>query len=147
MWQYLKKMLAKLKTGRKVDNYILKSLDKNNETVTVLWNITKFENADGSYNGFLGIGQDISLREKAESARKRSEEKLRQSEQFSKRIMDSANDAILLLDKNYKIQLWNLAAIKIFEYGRKEAIDQNVFDMIFPINYKPLIEQYRQQQL
>jgi len=145
MWQYLKKMLAKLKTGRKVDNYILKSLDKNNETVSVLWNITKFENADGSYNGFLGIGQDISLREKAESARKRSEEKLRQSEQFSKRIMDSANDAILLLDKNYKIQLWNLAAIKIFEYGRKEAIDQNVFDMIFPINYKPLIEQYRQQ--
>lgn len=145
MWQYLKKMLAKIKKGKKVDDYVLKTLDPNGEMVIVLWNITKFDKPDGSYNGFLGIGQDISLREKAEFERKKSEEKLRQSEQFFKRIMDSANDAILLLDKEFKIQLWNLAAIEIFGYGRKEAIGQLIFNNIFPINYRPLIEQYRQQ--
>ncbi|RLD77830.1 MAG: hypothetical protein DRJ07_14110, partial [Bacteroidetes bacterium] len=144
-WQYLKKMLAKIKKGKVVDDYVLKTLSPDGNIVTVLWNITKFDKPDGSYNGFLGIGQDISLREKAELERKESEEKLRQSEQFFKRIMDSANDAVLLLDKEFKIQLWNLAAIKIFGYNQKEAIDQIVFDIIFPINYRPLIEQYRQQ--
>lgn len=145
IWQHVKKMLAKIKVGKKVDDYVLKSLDGNKKIVTVLWNITKFEKVGGSYNGFLGIGQDISLRKRAEFEQKKSEEKLRQSEQFFKRIMDSANDAILLLDKEFKIRLWNLAAIQIFGYVRKEAIGQIVFDNIFPINYRPLIEQYRQQ--
>jgi len=145
VWQYLKKMLAQIRKGKKVDDYVLKTLNPNGDMVTVLWNITKFDKPDGSYNGFLGIGQDISLREKAESEQRKSEEKLRQSEQFFKRMMDSANDAILLLDKEFKIQLWNLAAIKIFGYGRKEAIGQIVFENIFPVNYRPLIEQYQQQ--
>jgi len=59
--------------------------------------------------------------------------------------MDSANDAILLLDKDFKIKLWNLAAIKIFGYGRKEVIDEVVFSNIFPVNYRSFLEQYRQQ--
>ncbi|MEN8119175.1 MAG: response regulator [Bacteroidota bacterium] len=144
-WQYVKKMLTKIKKEKKDDDHVLKTLDPDGDIVTVLWNITKFDKHDGSYNGFLAIGQDISLKEKAESERKKSEEKLRQSEQFFKRIMDSANDAILILDKEFKIQLWNHAAIQIFGYGRKEAIGQIVFENIFPLNYRPLIEQYRQQ--
>ncbi len=145
MRKYIKKILSKIKTGKRVEDYVLKSLDEKGKVQTVLWNITKFENSEGLYNGFLGMGQDISLREKAEFERKKSEEKLRQSEQFFKRIMDSANDAILLLDKDYKIQLWNLAAIKIFGYSRKEVIDKVVFTNIFPLNYKNFLEQYRQQ--
>ncbi len=145
MWHYMKEMFTQIKKGKKIDNYVLKSYDKDLKIMTILWNITKLEKLDGSYNGFFGIGQDISLREKAEFERKKSEEKLRQSEQFFKRIMDSANDAILLLDKDFTIQLWNHSAIKTFGYGRKEVLGELVFKRIFPVNYRPLIEQYKQQ--
>ena len=144
-WHYLNKMLTRIKKGKKLDDYVLKSYDKNSEIVTILWNITKLEKQDGSYNGFFGIGQNISLREKAEFGRKKSEEKLRQSEQFFKRIMDSANDAILLLDNDFKIKLWNHSAVQIFGYRRNHILDESVFKRIFPINYRPLIEKYKQQ--
>jgi len=145
MWQYLKKMLAKIKNGKNIDNYELKIINNNSETITVLWNITKFEKPDGSYDGFLGIGQNITLKVNAEYERKKTEEKLRQSEQFFKQIMDSANDAILLLDKDFKIQLWNHAAKQIFGYEQDEIIGEIVYNNIFPLMYRPLIEQYSQQ--
>ncbi len=144
MQNFILRVFERIKEGNRVEDYVLKFRD-GNELKTVLWNITKMTNPDGSYNGFLGIGQDITLREKALFELKKKEEQLRQSEQFFKRIMDAANDAIILLGKDYKIKLWNKAAIKVFGFTRKEAIGQNVFEKIFPGSYKSLIEKYCRQ--
>lgn len=144
MRDYLSLGLNEIKAGRRVNDYALK-FNNGRELKTILWNITKISKPDGSYDGFLGIGQDISLREIAEKERKKSEEKLRQSEHFFKRIMDSANDAVLLLDENFRINLWNYAATKIFNYKRDEIFGKVVFDTVFPVSYRNLIEQYRQQ--
>ena len=138
---YIQKVFDKIKEGERVNNYVLKFRDKN-EMKIVLWNITKLTKPNGSYDGFLGIGQDVTLREKALLELKRKEEQLRQSEQFFKRIMDSANDAIILLDKDFNIKLWNNAAIKIFGFSRQELIDSPAFKFIFPENYKTLFEKY-----
>jgi len=144
MRKYVQKVFDRIKTGNKVDDYLLKFRDKD-ELKTILWNITKLNKPDGSYNGFLGIGQDITIREKALAELKKKKEQLRQSEQFFKRIMDSANDAVILLDKDFKIQLWNKAAVKIFGFFHKDTINQYVFQNIFPELYKPLLEKYWQQ--
>ena len=144
MQDYILKVLEKIKEGKRVEDYILKFNDKN-EIKTVLWNITKMESPGGEYNGFMGIGQDITLREKALHELKKKEEQLRQSEQFFKRIMDAANDAIILLDEEFNIRLWNGAAIKIFGFSRQNVIDQNIFESIFPENYKTLINNYSKQ--
>ncbi len=144
MREFILRVFERIKEGKRVENYVLKFKD-GDELKTVLWNITKLSKPDGTYNGFLGIGQDITLREKALYELKKKEEQLRQSEQFFKRIMDAANDAIILLDNDYNIKLWNKAAIKIFGFTRKEAIDQNIFEKIFPYSYKSLIEKYCRQ--
>ena len=144
MWRYLSMGLDKLKSGGRVNDYTLKFYD-GREIKTILWNITKISKPDGAYNGFLGIGQDISLQEIAVTERLKSEKKLRQSEHFFKRIMDSANDAVLLLDEHFRINLWNYAATKIFNYKRDEIFGKVVFDTVFPVSYRQLIEKYKQQ--
>lgn len=144
MLNFILRVFKRIKEGGRVEDYILK-FKSGDELKTVLWNITKMTHPDGSYNGFLGIGQDITLRENALFELKKKEEQLRQSEQFFKRIMDAANDAIILLGKDYKIRLWNKAAIKVFGFTKKEAIDQNIFRKIIPNSYKPLIEKYFRQ--
>ncbi len=69
------------------------------------------------------------------TSRKRAEQKLRLSEAMLRGITDSAQDAIVMMDPNGSISHWNRAAESILGYTKKEAIGQNLHQLLVPGRY------------
>jgi len=71
---------------------------------------------------------EIFEREKADEALLNSEVRMRS-------ITDSAQDAILMMDKNGLVSYWNPAAERIFGYTKEEAIGKDLHRLIVPEHY------------
>jgi PAS domain S-box-containing protein len=69
--------------------------------------------------------QDIRIRKQAEEALLESEERFR-------KMSDSAQDAIIMMDADGKISFWNKAAEMIFGYSIEEALGQALHDLVAP---------------
>ncbi len=76
---------------------------------------TPYRDADGRVVGLIGISRDIT-------ERKRIEQALRESEERVARILESAMDAIVALDAQRTIQLFNAAAEDVFRCSAAEAV-------------------------
>jgi PAS domain S-box-containing protein len=84
--------------------------------------------ATGRERGYTGIIRDIT-------ARKRAEEALRRAEEALRRLVETAPDAIVVIDVEGKIVSWNPGARDIFGYDEGEAIGENVA-MLMPERYR-----------
>lgn len=98
-------------------------------------NKTAFYKPDKTIGGLVGVMVDITKIKEMEDA-------LRQSEMFFKGITDSANDAIILTDKNNNIQFWNKAAEHLFGYKRADIINKNIYQTIIPIDEAKKLEDH-----
>ncbi len=86
----------------------------------------------------------ITELEKSESERKRVESQRQEvsletqgkSRSLMRAITDSAQDAILMMDPTGCISFWNPAAEHIFGYTSKEAIGQNLHQLLAPKRYR-----------
>ena len=76
-------------------------------------------------NRALAEAQDIRNRELAEAALHESEERFR-------KMSDSAQDAIIMMDADGKISFWNKAAEMIFGYTTAEAQGQELHVLVAP---------------
>jgi two-component system, NtrC family, sensor kinase len=88
--------------------------------------------------GFQVIGQDVT-------GRKKIEEKLRKTEENYRTIFESANDTIILTDKNYNIIDVNQKVNKVGGYKRENLIGRNFKEMtdIMPAaSLNTIIEQF-----
>ncbi len=74
-------------------------------------------------------------------ARKRLEDELRRSEERSRKMTATAQDAIIMMDPTGKVSFWNAAAEKTFGYAREEAMGQNVHELLVPTGYLPLVHE------
>jgi len=84
-------------------------------------------NAEGDPEQFIEIARDIT-------DYRRLIRKLRASEKKFRAILDTATDAILSIDKEHRIVLYNNAARKIFGYTRDEVLGRNL-SMLVPLRY------------
>jgi PAS domain S-box-containing protein len=75
------------------------------------------------------IGRDMTESTKAQ-------EKLRESEQMARGIIDTALDAFVQMDENGKIVDWNSQAEIIFGWSRAEAIGQVLGELIVPEQHR-----------
>ncbi|WMW25482.1 response regulator [Methanolobus sediminis] len=66
---------------------------------------------------------------------KRSEQALLAEEARIRAIAESAQDAILMMDPQGNISLWNPAAERIFGYSIEEAVGQNLHLLLAPSRY------------
>ncbi|MDP1609441.1 MAG: PAS domain S-box protein [Sulfuritalea sp.] len=64
--------------------------------------------------------------------RKRAKHELRDSEETLRTIASSAQDAILMLDNEGRIALWNPAAERIFGYSSEEALGKDLHLLLVP---------------
>jgi PAS domain S-box-containing protein len=78
---------------------------------------------------FVAVFDDITDRKRAEDA-------LQESEELHRVIMETANDAIICVDQNGKVRLWNRRAEEMFGYTAQEAQDKNIHDFITPEKYR-----------
>jgi PAS domain S-box-containing protein len=97
---------------------------KNGQSV---WGLVraKVNSKEGKPNSILLFVQEITERKKAEEA-------LRESEQRLKSILDSMDDGIVLIGLDGKVTDCNEAALKQLGFTRKEVVDKNITDFIFP---------------
>jgi PAS domain S-box-containing protein len=72
--------------------------------------------------------------------RKRAGEALWSNEARLRAIMDSAQDAIVMMDSRGEISHWNRAAESILGYGKQEAIGKNLHQVLAP---ERCLEAYR----
>lgn len=82
----------------------------------------------GSVREWVGTSIDITELKRAEQA-------LREREEMLDKIATSAQDAILMLDSDGNIALWNAAAEKIFGYSSKEALGKNLHLLLAPARF------------
>ncbi len=87
--------------------------------------ITPLFDAAGQRTNFVSIQRDIS-------ARKRSEEVMRQSEERMRAVLNTAFDAIILIDQRGVIVSVNPATERLFGYDQKELLGQNVSVLMPP---------------
>lgn len=70
------------------------------------------------------------------SQRKAMEKELAQSEERFRKLAASAPDAIIVVESNERLSYWNEAAEKIFGYLAKEALGQELHQLITPEKYR-----------
>jgi len=79
----------------------------------------------GALQGFVKVSRDIT-------ERKRSVEALRKSEERTRSILETALDAIVVMDTNGVVHEWNPAAERMFGYTRAQAVGQPLAELIVP---------------
>jgi len=68
--------------------------------------------------------------------RKRAEEALRQSEQRTRLIINTALDAVVTMDSAGRITEWNTQAEKLFGWSREEILGKSMAETIIPVSYR-----------
>jgi len=84
------------------------------------WASTTLKDTTGSVIGLLSIGQDITERKRAQT--------------LLHNLVQTAQDAIVSIDREGRIELFNPAAEQIFGYNRDEVVGQNV-NLLMPEPY------------
>lgn len=107
---------------------------KNERLRQVEWFDEKLTSSDGSMIGLLCTGQDITARLAAEERLKESEERLRS-------ILQTAADAIITINERGIIDKVNAATESMFGYSRDELVGQNV-KMLMPLPYSAQHQSY-----
>ena len=98
------------------------------EVHSILQWVTTFEQSDGATGGLLGITADIT-------ERKRMEAELEESELRSRSIVELASDAIIVMNAEGQILLWNQAAESTFGYSADEIAGQGLHAIV-PVPYR-----------
>ncbi len=71
------------------------------------------------------------------TARKHAEEALRDREEIFRSISAAAQDAIIMIDPDARVTVWNDAAERMFGYTRQEAEGRPIHDLVLPDEYQP----------
>ncbi|MFH1799392.1 MAG: PAS domain S-box protein [Candidatus Omnitrophota bacterium] len=90
--------------------------------------ISTVYNSEGEILGFSQVTRDLT-------ERKRMEEALKASEEMSRNIIESAQDAIVIMDNNGNISSWNRAAKATFGYTEKEVLGKELHGLLAPKRY------------
>jgi PAS domain S-box-containing protein len=102
---------------------------KDGSQVWVRNNVSLVPGADGAPRYIMAIVEDIS-------ERKRAEEALRDSEEETRLIVETAPDAAITMDAKGLVRRWNAAAEHIFGWAASEAINRRVSELIIPRQYR-----------
>lgn len=100
-------------------------LTKTGQRPLVSWRYTALTDADGKVEYVIGTGEDITEARQVETERNESLDLL-------EAILDSSQDAILVLDHRGCLVEWNAAAQRMFGYERSDTVGRGMSDVIIP---------------
>ena len=101
---------------------------KDGRVVWVHLSVRLIRDATGQPWYLLATMEDIT-------ARKQAEEALRESEERLNKVIGAAQDAIIMLDPDGNISMWNESAVRIFGYSAAEALGQNLHRLLGPARF------------
>lgn len=85
-------------------------------------------NTDGLITGYIGIILDVT-------ERKIAEQRITESEESKRFILNSALDAVIIIDSESNISFWNPQAEKMFGWTAAEVIGSNLTETIIPTEF------------
>lgn len=97
-------------------------------TRTIDFTYVPHRNVQGEILGFYGLVMDISDRKRAEAAAKASESRL-------SGILDVTSDAIIMIDKDQRVSMFNKGSEKIFGHVAGNVIGQPL-DILIPETFR-----------
>ncbi len=124
-----KQVLADQNTDRKQHCELRMKTKKGSPFFVSMESIAIREGTDRRLDRFSTVITDITKRRLAEDA-------LRDSEERFRNLAETANDAIIGMDENARVSLWNPAATKIFGFTSEEAIGNDLHALITPKRYR-----------
>jgi two-component system NtrC family sensor kinase len=101
---------------------------KNGEVFPVYEKTSVVKDKDGKQIGIVSVVEDITLRKRLEQALKESEERYRT-------LVETAKSAIIAIDEDGRITLFNPSAEELFGYT-KEEVENREFNMLIPERHK-----------
>ena len=101
------------------------NIRRNGERVWILWTNKGVFDKDGHISEILCIGNDITLR-------KRAEEKMKVEKDFSDCLFESSESCLFLINSKKEIVRVNDAALKVFGRKREEVIGRICHEFICP---------------
>jgi PAS domain S-box-containing protein len=87
--------------------------------------VTAIHDASGALQGFAKVSHDMT-------ERKQYEEALRKSNERTRSILETAIDAIVVMDTAGVVREWNRAAEQMFGFVREQAIGNPLAELIIP---------------
>jgi PAS domain S-box-containing protein len=120
--------------GRDTANFEFPLFTKSQERVDVLLNATTRRDGLRNIVGVVGVGQDITDRKKAEGELKRVAQDLRL-------LIDTANAPIFGIDKDGRVNEWNLKAAEIVGYSSDEVMGRDLVDDFITPEYKVAVKE------
>ncbi len=117
---------AIIKSGYPMINYEERVLDRSlNEEHWHLSTKVPFHDSEGHIIGLVGLSRDISKS-------KQIVQRLRESEERTRLIIENALDAVITINAEGKITQWNLQAEHIFGWTAQETLGQRLASLIIP---------------
>ena len=116
-------ILRRIGRGETIEHYETERMRSDGRAVEVSLSISPIKTPSGAIIGASKTARDIT-----ES--RRAQEKLRESEQLARGIIDTALDAFVQIDEHGRILDWNSQAEKIFGWPRQDALGKSFIDLI-----------------
>ena len=116
---------AQLWDGHRVEPFDTRRIRKDGSLVDVSITISAVRNSDGEIVSGATIARDITDRLEADRA-------LRASEERTRRVIDTARDAFVGIDRAGLITDWNRTAEVTFGWSRGDAVGRSLAETIIP---------------
>ncbi|KAB2842018.1 PAS domain S-box protein, partial [bacterium] len=130
----------KVKQGQPFFKYETIHIRKDGRPVYLSYNAIVVRNEAGEVVGSTGTASDVT-------ARRQAEEKLKESEERIRTIVDHALDAVVVIDAEGHIIYWNPQAEKIFGWSGLEAMGRKDTEILIPPRYRDLYLRIRRRFL
>ena len=132
-------ILDEIRAGRRVASHDTVRVTRDGRRVPIALTVSPILDAAGSVVGASAIGRDITGPKRVEAALRSSVERYRS-------IVDSAVDAILVIDGRGRIEAFNHAAERMFGYASAEVAGANV-NILMPQPYRDEHDRYMDRYL
>jgi two-component system sensor kinase FixL len=119
----LRGIVDRVKAGKRIETYETIRRAKDGRLVEVALTVSPLRDASGQIVGSSAIARDITTRKQAEWALRTSEARLRS-------IVESAVDAIIVIDGRGRVELFSPAAERLFGYEVSEVIGQSMMVLV-----------------
>ncbi|MHB8102357.1 MAG: PAS domain S-box protein [Methanosarcina sp.] len=118
-----KKLSELIKKGERIHNYETLRLRKDGKIIDVSITLSPVFDIHGKLTAISFISRDIT-------ERKRAEEKIRESEEKYRNIVETANEGICVMDAEARITYINKKIVEMFGYSHRKIIGRPIWDFI-----------------
>jgi two-component system sensor kinase FixL len=127
-------LLDRVRDGQHVEDFETVRRARSGDAVNVLLNARPIRSADDRVSGALIVARDLTRQRQAERSLVASEGRWRA-------VIDSAVDAMIVIDARGAIEVFNPAAERLFGYTEQEVLGRNV-NLLMPAPYRDEHDEY-----